>query len=141
VWDAQAITYSYERARGLREVGQRADGYTITASKTITAPVDVVFDAFVDPERRAMWLADHELSERTATRPRSARFDWEDGVSRIHVIVVPKGPDRSTVSLEQARLADGTEADKRKSFWRERLATLKELLETGHAGAGVEVDA
>ena len=40
VWEAQAVTISYERARGLRVVGQRTDGFAITASKTVAAPVD-----------------------------------------------------------------------------------------------------
>ncbi len=31
-WNAQAVAGSYERARGLREVGERADGFAITAS-------------------------------------------------------------------------------------------------------------
>src|SRR6187431_2447675 len=32
-WNAQAITGSYERAHGLRAVGEHADGFSITASK------------------------------------------------------------------------------------------------------------
>src|SRR6266508_988043 len=40
VWEAQAVTVSYERARGLRAVGQRTDGFAITASKTVAVPVN-----------------------------------------------------------------------------------------------------
>src|SRR5690349_4349115 len=35
VWEAQAVTHSYERVRGLREVGEHADGFAVTAQKTI----------------------------------------------------------------------------------------------------------
>ena len=34
---------------------------------------------------RGRWLADAELRERGATKPRSARFDWGDGRTRVNV--------------------------------------------------------
>jgi len=37
-WSAQAITVSFERARGLRAVGQHAEGFAISASKTVGRP-------------------------------------------------------------------------------------------------------
>ncbi len=60
-WGPQAVTISYERARGGRAVGQHPDGFTITATRTVAAPAERVFDAFVDgaargslaPRRRA----------------------------------------------------------------------------------------
>ena len=78
-WNAQAVAGSYERARGLRAVGEHADGFTITASKTVAVPVDRLYDAFVDPSLRERWLPDGELRERTALKPQSVRFDWGDG--------------------------------------------------------------
>jgi hypothetical protein len=131
VWEAQAVTYSYERARGLRVVGQRADGFAITASKTMAVPADRLFDALVDPSRRAGWLPDGQLSERTSTKPSSVRFDWADGRTRVNVAVVAKAPDKCTVTLEHARLADAAEADRMKAYWRERLTVLKTQLEAG----------
>ena len=47
-WDAQAVTVNYERARKLRAVGEHADGFTITASKTVAVPVERLYEAFVD---------------------------------------------------------------------------------------------
>ena len=84
-WNAQSITGSYERTRKGREVGQFADGFRATVSKTIAVPVDELYDAFVLPARRAPWLPDGDLHERTATRPKSARFDWGDDGTRLHV--------------------------------------------------------
>ena len=78
-WNAQAVVDSYERARGLRAVGEHADGFAITATKTVAVPVDRLYDAFVDESLRERWLPDGELRERTASKPRSARFDWGDG--------------------------------------------------------------
>jgi uncharacterized protein YndB with AHSA1/START domain len=130
-WNAQAVTVSYERARGLRVVGQRADGFAATAQKTVAAPVERLFDAFVDRSQRGRWLPEDELRERTATKPKSARFDWGDGETRVNVTFLEKGDASSTVAVEHARLADAEKAERMKAFWRERLAALKSQLEGG----------
>jgi hypothetical protein len=128
-WNAQAVVGSYERARGLRAVGEHADGFTITASKTVAVPVDRLYEAFVDESLRKRWLPDGELRERTVTRPKSARFDWGDGTTRVSVTFVAKGEAKSTAALLHERLADAEEAERMKAFWRDRVATLKEVVE------------
>jgi uncharacterized protein YndB with AHSA1/START domain len=57
----------------MRAVGERADGFAVSASKTVAAPVERLFDAFVDGSLRERWLPDGELRERSATRPRGGR--------------------------------------------------------------------
>ena len=99
------MTVSYERARGRRAVGEHADGFAITASKTVAVSVERLYDAFVDESLRRRWLPDAELSERTATRPKSARFDWGDGQSRVVVGFTAKGDTKSVVDLEHGRAA------------------------------------
>ena len=134
-WDVQAITVSYERARGGRAVGERADGFAITAQKTVAVSVERLYDAFVDESLRERWLPEAELRERTATRPRSARFDWRDGTTRVVVGFEPKGEAKGTVALEHSRLAGADEAERMKAYWRERLSALKSQLEGGGADA------
>jgi hypothetical protein len=128
-WSAQSVTVSYERARARRAVHEHADGFAITASKTVAVPVDRLYDAFVDESLRALWLPDGRLRERTATRPRSARFDWGDGQTRVIVGFEAKGDAKSVVAIEHARLAGAVEAERMKAYWRERVAMLKEVLE------------
>jgi len=128
-WNAQAITASYELTRGLRAVGEKEDGFAITASRTIAAPVDRLYDAFVDAAQRQRWLGDDELAQRTATRPKSARFDWGAGETRVNVTFLEREGDKSTVAVEHRRLSDGQEAERTKAYWRERLTVLKRLLE------------
>ena len=128
-WSSQSVTVSYERARGRRAVGEHADGFAITAQKTVSVPVEQLYDAFVDASLRAQWLPDGELRERTATRPKSARFDWGDDGTRVVVGFEAKGEAKSVVALEHARLPDAGEAERLKAFWRERVAALKEVLE------------
>ncbi|MCP9491434.1 MAG: hypothetical protein MSC31_16405 [Solirubrobacteraceae bacterium MAG38_C4-C5] len=133
-WHAQAITVSYERARGLRVVGERSDGFAVTAQRTVAVPVEALFDAFVDGSLRRRWLPEDELRERTARKPRSARFDWADGETRVNVTFLEKGDGKSTVAVEHARLADAGEAERMKAFWRERLTALVAQL----AGGGID---
>ena len=121
-WNAQAITASYERTRGLRVAGQREDGFSITASKTVGVPIERLYDAFFA-------TADERLRERTVTRPKSARFDWGDDGSRVHVTFDAKDEAKSRVVVEHARLADADEAERMKTFWRERLVELKGRLD------------
>jgi hypothetical protein len=111
-WNAQAITMSYERARGRRAVGERADGFAVTAQRTVAVPVQRLFDAFVDGALLERWLPDGELRERTSTRPKSARFDWGDGTTRVNVTFLARTDGSSTVAVEYARLADAAEAER-----------------------------
>jgi len=128
-WNAQAITRSYELTRGLREVGEKPDGFAITASRTVEVPVERLYEAVVSEAGRTAWLPDARLSERTVTPPKSARFDWADGPTRVHVTFLPRGESRSTVALEHTRLPGAGEAERMKMYWRERLSVLKGALE------------
>lgn len=128
-WDAQSVAVSYERARGLRAVGERPDGFSVTAQKTVAVPVDRLYDAVVDASLRSQWLHDGQLRERTATKPKSARFDWGDGKTRVVVGFQAKGEAKSTVALEHERLPDAEQAERMKTFWRARLSALAYVLE------------
>jgi uncharacterized protein YndB with AHSA1/START domain len=128
-WSAQAVTVNYQRARGLRAVGEHPDGFTVTASKTVAVPVERLYAAVADASARARWLPGAELRERRALPPRSVRFDWEDGASRVNVFFDAKSDDRSTVAVQHERLPGGDEAERMKAFWRERVAALKTQLE------------
>jgi len=129
-WNAQAIAGSYERARRGRQVGEHEDGFTVTATKTVAVPVERLYAAFVDPGLRERWLPDGDLRERTTIEPRSARFDWGDGATRVHVSFAAKGEGKSVAALSHERLPDGGEAERMKAFWRERVAGLKQELES-----------
>jgi uncharacterized protein YndB with AHSA1/START domain len=128
-WNAQAVVGSYELARGLRVVGEHADGFTVTASKTVAVPVERLFEAFVDESLRARWLPDAELRQRAIIHPRSARFDWGDGDTRVIVTFQAKGGAKSMAALQHVRLADAEEAERMKAFWRDRVAAMKDVIE------------
>lgn len=124
-WSAQSVTVSYERARALRTVGEHVDGFAVTLSRTVAVSVDRLYQAFLDRSLRKRWLPDGKLSVRTATEPKSVRFDWDDGQTRVNVGFTAKGEAKSTVALEHARLANAEEAERMKIYWRARISTLK----------------
>ena len=128
-WNAQAITSSFERTRGLRAVGEKEDGFVVTVSRTIGVSVERLYDAVVQASQRDRWLRNGQLASRTATRPKSARFDWDGGSTRVNVTFLPKTESKSTLALEHRRLADAQQADRMKAYWRQQLTSLKELLE------------
>jgi hypothetical protein len=130
-WSAQSITVGYEQARGLRAPGQQANGdFVANATRTVAMPMDRLFDAFVDASLRDRWLPGSTPRVRTATAPKSLRADWADGSSRIAVWFTPKGLAKTQVAVAHEKLADAAAVAAMKAYWRERLTTLKQLLES-----------
>lgn len=73
------------------------------------------------------------MSLRTSQSNYTARFNWEDGSTRVNVAFIDKGPSKSTVAVSHEKLADADEAERAKASWRERLADLKSFLESAAA--------
>lgn len=129
-WWAQKLIVEYEQARGVRPPGVRPDGtFSVTASKTVGVPVVRLFEAFADARLRKRWLPGAKMRERTSEGGRSARFEWENGRTRVNVGFVAKGKAKSQVGLEHEHLPDARSAENMKAFWRQRLEALKALLE------------
>ena len=152
-WWAQSVTVGYERARGMRAMGQLVDGFSATASKTVNVPLERLYDAVADGRRRARWLPNAPFAVSSATPRRSVRGAWEDETttvasngssegsatrgakrapraSRVSIELSAKGDDKSQLQVQHTRLRDATAAEALKTFWRERLAELKRVLES-----------
>ncbi|MGH2590696.1 MAG: DUF4287 domain-containing protein, partial [Actinomycetota bacterium] len=130
-WYSQSITVGYERARGLRAPGERPDGFAVGATRTIGVPVERLFESFDDETLRERWLPGADLRVRTATAPKSARYDWEDGTTRVIVAFDAIDRAKSRVAISHERLPDSDTAEEMKAWWRERLTGLKSQLEGG----------
>ena len=120
-WWAQSVTVSYERARGLREVHETSRGFEATASRTIALPAPELFDLV------HARLSAEAVGVRTATPPRSARYDLPEG--RMHLVVEPKDERRATAFLVHHKLADVAAVARHKARWRAWLGELKAELE------------
>jgi hypothetical protein len=127
-WWAQNVTVGYERARGMRALHERPDGFSANASKTFAVPVERLFAAIVNDEERSCWMSNVALRGRTSQPHKSARFDVLPGDLRLAAYFTGKGADKSSVQLQQERLPDAAAVDQWKTVWKEQLARLAEYL-------------
>jgi hypothetical protein len=128
-WWAQSVTVGYERIRGLRKVGQRRGGsWEASKSRTFSVPVDELFDAFADPDRRLSWLGEAKLAVRKASRPKSMRITWEEDATSVELWFTAKGAAKSSVAVQHTGLPSKEAADRRKAWWSERLDALGSML-------------
>jgi hypothetical protein len=122
-WWAQTVTVGYERIRGLRAIGQRRDGaYEASKSKTVPVPVGRLYRAFRDARIRKRWL-DAPVTVRTAQPDKTVRFSWDDGTI-VQAYFTPKGKAKTAVAIQHMKLKDKADAERRKTYWGERLARL-----------------
>jgi hypothetical protein len=127
-WWQQSVTVGYERARGLRAVHQKPDGFAIGVSRTIAASPDRVFQAWTDDFVRESWLPGQPLQIRTATRRKSVRAAWRDG-TRVDVSFWPRGAGRCLVQVQHEQLWSAHDVDRFRTFWKARLDGLQEICE------------
>ncbi len=140
-WWSQMITVGYEQARGLRVKHQTARGFSVSASRTIAADINVVFRAWTESKVREKWLEGAPVSIRKATPGKSIRPNWTDPAARngreprqriIEVILVDKsapGKAKTAVQVQEGKLASASEVTKRKTYWAKALDRLRSQLE------------
>lgn len=127
-WWCQMVTVGYEQERGLRERHQKADGYAVSASKTIGVPVERLFAAWHDAKLRKRWLKE-AITIRKATAPKSLRITWADCATSVEVNLYPKAEAKCQVAVQHSKLADPGAAVKMKAFWGEKLEQLKSAID------------
>ena len=131
-WWSQMVTVGYEQGRGLRQKHQMADGFRISASKTVKASLAALYRAWADPVRRERWLPGANLTIRTAIANKSMRITWEPGSPKPTSLVVAcyaKGEGKSQVTLEHGKLGSAAAGEKAKRFWTSRLPALADALQ------------
>ena len=127
-WWSQMVTVGYEQARGLRVKHAKSDGFEITVTKTMGAPVDRAFAAWKDPALREQWLPRTPLTIRKATPHKSIRIRWADDTS-VGVNFWPKGPLKCSVVPQHGKLTTPEAAEKMKAYWTGKLEALCAFLE------------
>ena len=131
-WWQQMVTVGYEQARGLRAKHQKPEGFQISRSKTVAAPIARLYAAFTDPSSQAEWLGQDvvgTITPRTCNLDKSARLLWTDGRTTVDALFYEKGAGKSQVALQHSKLGSADEAAAMKAYWGERLDALKSLLE------------
>jgi hypothetical protein len=128
-WWSQMVAVGYERARGLRAVNERTDGYSVSRSKTVDTSAERAFTAWQETKKRGQFLPEKGIAIHKATPPKSLRVTWIDGRKVVDVAIYPKGADRCQVVVQHNKLADAKTAERMKTYWEECLLRMKEALE------------
>ena len=95
-WWTQMVAVGYQRIRGLREKGQRRDGwFEVGRSRTFNVPIETLYAAFENARTRRRWLRVN-VSVRTAVANTRMRLNWDDD-TMVEVIFTAKGIGKSVV--------------------------------------------
>jgi hypothetical protein len=127
-WWTQMVTVGYEQARGLREVNQKLDGYSASASRTFQANLSRLYDAWHDARLREVWLPGAPLQVRKSTDGKSLRITWTLGNSNVDVSFFSRGPGKSAVQVEHSKLSGAEAVAAQKAYWSSGLERLNAWL-------------
>ncbi len=127
-WWTQMVAVTYEQARGLRSKHEKPQGFEISVSRTIEAPISKAFKAWADEKIRRQWLPE-KLEIRKATANKSVRITWEDGKTRLVGAFLTKAKNKTQVAAQHSKLPNAKAAARMKMFWAEALVRLKAFLE------------
>ena len=128
-WNQGLLSTSYQWSRGLRERGEKADGFEISVSKTIAVPVGELYKVWADDSLRKEWLKEKGPSITKATDNKSVRVLWSDKETRLSVDFYAKGDSKSQVVVQHLKLPNVEKAAEMKEYWSETLDELKSILE------------
>lgn len=128
-WNCGLLSTSYQWDRGLRERGEKADGFEVSVSKTVAVPTEMLYAAWTDEGLRKKWLSE-KITITKSTENKSVRVLWSDKSTRLSVDLYPKGDSKSQMIVQHLKIPDSEMAARMKEFWAERLNTLKGILES-----------
>jgi uncharacterized protein YndB with AHSA1/START domain len=126
-WWQQMIAVGYESLRGAAEKAPVVDGFQISSSCTLDAPLTRVFRLWNDSGERARWLADDRFVVRAATADKVIRARWGKGTSHVAVSFAEKA-GRTEVSVEHHQIESRGAAEQMKAYWAKKLGLLDQAL-------------
>jgi len=129
-WWSQMITVAYEKEKGLRENYQRPDGYSISVSKVIEAPVSTLYRQCENKEMQDKWLSkyDGNMIIGKSNTNKSMRITWVDGKTNLEINFYHRGESKSQIVVQHNKLSDNKQAEKMKLYWRDSLERLSQSL-------------
>ena len=150
IWWCASLNVEYEAARGVVEKDGRPRGYTICATKTITAPVDMAYASWVTPEALNRWFSLKNKAEvvdggrysnadgdaglyKRVRKNKDLRLTWENPAHTagtiVDVVFQDKGKGKTVVMVTHDRIQTRAEADGLREGWGQALDRLKASLE------------
>ena len=128
-WWTQMVTVTYEQERGLRDKHQRPDGFQISVSRTVNAPLTKLYKSVADDKNRGTWLKEKGLVVRKATPNKTMRVTWSDGKQNLEFYFYRRDEKKSQIVAQHSKIPDAKTAAKLKTYWSEALDRLRQSLE------------
>lgn len=140
-WWSQMVTVGYEQARGLRVKHQKADGFSVSVSRTFEGTVGKFFDCFADEAMRAEWMPGAPVTVTKATKGKSVRIAWgaaagkgvvspagtsKDGTTRVEVNFYAKAKGKAQVTVQHNKMLHEADVEKVRGYWAGRMDALGE---------------
>jgi uncharacterized protein YndB with AHSA1/START domain len=127
-WWQQMVTVTYEQARGLRQKHQKPEGYEISVSRTVKAPLAKLFKSVANQKARLAWLPEDGLTIRNSTPKKTIRLTWSDGKTSVEFSFLAKSDDKTQVVVTHRKLRDAKASTKMKSYWGKALDGLRDSM-------------
>lgn len=126
-WWQQMIAVGYESLRGKSEKSVAAEGFRISSSCVLDAPLARVFRAWNDSSERNRWLQDDRFVMRGNSGDKLIRARWGKGASQIDVSLSEKS-GKTSVSVEHHHIESESAAEQMKAYWAKKLGLLEQAL-------------
>jgi hypothetical protein len=125
LWWSQLVTLGYEKERGIPTTRHRS-APEANCSKTLAAPLALVWDAWQDQEVRARWLPDIALQVTQSAEHKLLHFDLAD---HSHAVVkFSEKSGKTRVAVTHARLQSDADLERWKEYWAAALVRLNGVM-------------
>lgn len=124
-WWGQMVTVTYEQQSGLRQNYQKPDGFQISVSRTIKAPLAQLYKSFAAESARNEWLNESGLVVRKSTPNKSIRATWSDKKTSLEINFYPKDTNKTQVVVQHSKLPNAAAATRMKTYWAKALDRLQ----------------
>lgn len=125
-WWSQMVTVEYEQARGLRSRHEKADGYSVSISKTIACDLSELFAATADAKARKKWFAKGEFKPSSETKDKYLRGSW-NGDARLEIGFYAKPRGKSQITVQVNKLSKKADVEVERTAWKKSLEKLEGL--------------
>ena len=92
-WWSQMVTVEYERARGLRARHEKADGFSVSVSKTVATTLGNLYETTADATKRKKWFPKGVFESSSQTKDKYLRGAWNK-TARLEIGFYAKAPAR-----------------------------------------------
>jgi hypothetical protein len=122
-WNAQMVSVSYERARGIRAANQKCDGeFSVSVSKVMNVPLPRLFKTAT----AGGWFPKGSFQETSKTADKYWRGKWKTG--QITFAFYAKGADKAQITVDSGKLAGPEAVEKERAGWKKAMARLEAML-------------